>query len=169
MSGRGSATLGAWAQRRQLRLQPKVQTKRHRCETSAPEFLKQEAEIKLGGGKKAIDRQHEKGRLTARERVEKLVDQGSTFQELGLWCAHGMYEEYGGAPAAGVVTGIGVVQGRPCMIIANDATVKAGAFFPMTCKKIIRAQTIAQMGAPAPDLPGGLGGRVPASAGRCLP
>jgi acetyl-CoA carboxylase carboxyltransferase component len=108
-------------------------------------FLKTEAEIRLGGGKKAIDRQHEKGRLTARERVEKLIDPGSFFQELGLWCAHGMYEEYGGAPAAGVVTGIGVVQSRRCMIIANDATVKAGAFFPMTCKKIIRAQTIAQM------------------------
>jgi acetyl-CoA carboxylase carboxyltransferase component len=108
-------------------------------------FLKAEAEVRLGGGKKAIDRQHEKGRWTARERVEKLIDQSSFFQELGLWCAHGMYEEYGGAPAAGVVTGIGVVQGRRCMIIANDATVKAGAFFPMTCKKIIRAQTIAQM------------------------
>jgi 3-methylcrotonyl-CoA carboxylase beta subunit len=109
------------------------------------EFLGTEARIRLGGGAKAIDRQHEKGRLTARERVEKLVDQGSFFQELGLWCAHGMYEEHGGAPAAGVVTGIGAVQGRRCMIIANDATVKAGAFFPMTCKKIIRAQTIAQM------------------------
>jgi acetyl-CoA carboxylase carboxyltransferase component len=108
-------------------------------------LLKAEEEIKLGGGKKAIDRQHEKGRLTARERVAKLIDTGTQLQELGLWAAHGMYQEHGGAPAAGVVTGIGVVQGRPCMIIANDATVKAGAFFPMTCKKIIRAQTIAQM------------------------
>jgi len=107
--------------------------------------LKIEGEIKLGGGKKAIERQHEKGRLTARERVEKLIDPGTFFQELGLWCAYEMYKEYGGAPAAGVVTGVGVVQGRRCMIIANDATVKAGAFFPMTCKKIIRAQTIAQM------------------------
>jgi len=107
--------------------------------------LKIEGEIKIGGGKKAIERQHEKGRLTARERVEKLIDPGTFFQELGLWCAYEMYKEYGGAPAAGVVTGVGVVQGRRCMIIANDATVKAGAFFPMTCKKIIRAQTIAQM------------------------
>ncbi|QYK49332.1 MAG: acyl-CoA carboxylase subunit beta [Phycisphaeraceae bacterium] len=106
-------------------------------------YLKEEAKIKLGGGTKAIERQHEKGRLTARERVEKLIDPGSSFQELGLWAAHNMYAEYGGAPAAGVVTGIGSVQGRLCMIIANDATVKAGAFFPMTCKKIIRAQTIA--------------------------
>jgi acetyl-CoA carboxylase carboxyltransferase component len=107
--------------------------------------LKQEAKIREGGGAKAIERQHEKGRLTARERVQKLIDPESFFQELGLWAAYGMYEDFGGAPAAGVVTGIGVVTGRRCMIIANDATVKAGAFFPMTCKKIIRAQTIAQM------------------------
>jgi len=107
--------------------------------------LKAEARIREGGGPKAIERQHEKGRLTARERVAKLIDPGTTLQELGLWAADGMYKEHGGAPAAGVVTGIGVVQGRRCMIIANDATVKAGAFFPMTCKKIIRAQTIAMM------------------------
>ena len=104
-----------------------------------------EAKIKLGGGQAAIDRQHDKGRLTARERVAKLIDPGTVFQEYGLWTAYGMYREYGGAPAAGVVTGVGVVQGRACMIIANDATVKAGAFFPMTCKKIIRAQVMAQM------------------------
>lgn len=101
--------------------------------------------IRKGGGKGAIDRQHEKGRLTARERIAKLVDDELKFVELALWSAYGMYAEYGGAPAAGVVTGIGPVQGRDCMIIANDATVKAGAFFPMTCKKIIRAQMIAQM------------------------
>ena len=109
------------------------------------EMLKAEDKIKLGGGQKAIDNQHSKGRLTARERVAKLIDGGTGFQEYGLWCAHNMYAEFGGAPAAGVVTGVGVVQGRRCMIIANDATVKAGAFFPMTCKKIIRAQTIAHM------------------------
>lgn len=106
-------------------------------------MLATEAKIRLGGGPAAIERQHEKGRLTARERVDKLIDPGSFFQELGLWAAHEMYKEFGGAPAAGVVTGIGQVHGRHCMIIANDATVKAGAFFPMTCKKIIRAQTIA--------------------------
>jgi len=109
------------------------------------QHLKAEAEIMLGGGKKAAERLHEKGRLTARERIALLIDPGTTLQELGLWAAYEMYKEHGGAPAAGVVTGIGVVQGRRCMIIANDATVKAGAFFPMTCKKIIRAQTIAQM------------------------
>ncbi len=108
-------------------------------------LLADEARIRQGGGKPAIDRQHEKGRLTARERVDRLVDPGSSVQELGLWAAHDMYKEHGGAPAAGVVTGIGLVHGRRCMIIANDATVKAGAFFPMTCKKIIRAQTIAMM------------------------
>jgi len=109
------------------------------------EFKQAEREIQLGGGPKAIDRQHAKGRLTARERIEKLLDDPTGFIELGLWCAHGMYREYGGAPSAGVVTGVGTVEGRACMIVANDATVKAGAFFPMTCKKIIRAQTIAQM------------------------
>ncbi|MGD9689960.1 MAG: acyl-CoA carboxylase subunit beta [Phycisphaerales bacterium] len=109
------------------------------------QYLAQEAKIRQGGGAAAIDRQHEKGRLTARERLEKLVDPGSIIQEYGLWAAHAMYPEFGGAPAAGVVTGVGVVSGVRCMIIANDATVKAGAFFPMTCKKIIRAQAIAQM------------------------
>jgi acetyl-CoA carboxylase carboxyltransferase component len=108
-------------------------------------FRIDEAIIRKGGGKAAADRQHEKGRLTARERIAKLVDNEAKFVELGLWSAFGMYAEYGGAAAAGVVTGIGPVQGRDCMIIANDATVKAGAFFPMTCKKIIRAQMIAQM------------------------
>jgi len=108
-------------------------------------MLATEATLREGGGKAAIDRQHEKGRQTARERVAALIDPGSHFQELGLWAGEGMYKEYGGAPAAGVVTGIGSVEGRRCMIIANDATVKAGAFFPMTCKKIIRAQTIAMM------------------------
>jgi acetyl-CoA carboxylase carboxyltransferase component len=112
---------------------------------STREFIAIEAKIKEGGGAKAIERQHEKGRLTARERVAKLIDPGTTLQEYGLWSAYEMYKEHGGAPAAGVVTGVGVVHGRRCMIIANDATVKAGAFFPMTCKKIIRAQTIAMM------------------------
>jgi len=109
------------------------------------EFQQIESRLRLGGGHKAAERQHEKGRLTARERVERLLDDPGAFTELGLWCAYNMYEEYGGAPAAGVVTGTGPVAGRMCMIIANDATVKAGAFFPMTCKKIIRAQTIAMM------------------------
>lgn len=102
-----------------------------------------EEAIRLGGGTKAVEAQHGKGRLTVRERLRLLLDEGTELLELGLWAAHGMYEEYGGAPAAGVVTGLGRVCGRLCMIIANDATVKAGAFFPMTAKKVLRAQTIA--------------------------
>ena len=99
--------------------------------------------IRQGGGVKAAEAQRAKGRLTVRERMKLLLDDGTELMELGLWAAHGMYEEYGGAPAAGVVTGLGRVSGRLCMIIANDATVKAGAFFPMTAKKVLRAQTIA--------------------------
>ncbi len=101
------------------------------------------AKILLGGGSKNIERQHAKKRLTARERIGKLIDPKSEFYELGLYVAHNMYEEWGGAPAAGVVTGLGYIENRLCMIIANDATVKAGSFFPMTSKKVIRAQTIA--------------------------
>ncbi len=103
----------------------------------------EEDSIRLGGGAKATEAQHSKGRLTVRERLKLLLDEGTELLELGLWAAHGMYEEYGGAPAAGVVTGLGRVSGRLCMIVANDATVKAGAFFPMTAKKVLRAQTIA--------------------------
>ncbi|MGH7172436.1 MAG: acyl-CoA carboxylase subunit beta, partial [Gemmataceae bacterium] len=104
---------------------------------------REEEQIRLGGGQRAIDRQHAKGRLTARERIERLLDPGTSLFELGLWAAWGMYREWGGAPAAGVVTGIGQVCDRQVMVIANDATVKAGAFFPMTCKKVLRAQRIA--------------------------
>ncbi|GAC1428710.1 MAG: acyl-CoA carboxylase subunit beta [Terriglobales bacterium] len=102
----------------------------------------EEEKVREGGGAKAIESQHEKGRLTARERISRLVDPG-TFFELGIYAAHGMYEEWGGAPSAGVVTGLGRICTRLVMIIANDATVKAGAFFPMTAKKVIRAQNIA--------------------------
>src|SRR5581483_6016803 len=103
----------------------------------------EEDTMRLGGGSKAIDAQHAKKRLTVRERLDLLLDTPADFLELGLWAAHNMYAEYGGAPAAGVVTGLGRVAGRLCMVIANDATVKAGAFFPMTAKKVLRAQTIA--------------------------
>jgi acetyl-CoA carboxylase carboxyltransferase component len=107
------------------------------------EIRNQEEVIREGGGAKAIDSQHKKNRLTARERLAKLLDPGVEFFELGLYAAYGMYEEWGGAPAAGVITGLGRVHDRLFMIIANDATVKAGAFFPMTAKKVIRAQNIA--------------------------
>src|SRR5690348_2264904 len=102
----------------------------------------EEEQICEGGGAKAAENQHSKGRLTARERIHKLVDSGSFF-ELGLFAAYRMYEEWGGAPAAGVITGLARIESRMVMVIANDATVKAGAFFPMTSKKVIRAQNIA--------------------------
>ncbi len=125
--------------------------------TKSPEFEKnsrrlidliaklknEEQEIAQGGGPKAIESQHKKGRLTARERIAKLIDPKTEFFELSAFAAFEMYEEWGGAPAAGTITGLAKVCGRTFMIIANDATVKAGAFFPMTAKKVIRAQNIA--------------------------
>lgn len=135
------------------------------------DLAEHEARIRLGGGPRGIERQHKLGRLTARERVDQLCDRdqggkGSrdqakaigiggaldpsnprslnpSFFELGLWAAHGMYEDVGGVPAAGTVVGLGRVAGRLCVIVANDATVKAGAFFPATCKKVLRAQRFA--------------------------
>jgi 3-methylcrotonyl-CoA carboxylase beta subunit len=128
------------------RLDP--QTPKGRANTAGMELLlqalgRQEVAIREGGGPKAIEAQHSKKRLTARERLDLLLDPRSDFLELGLFAAYGMYEEWGGAAAAGVVTGLGWVSGRLVMVIANDATVKAGAFFPMTAKKVIRAQTMA--------------------------
>lgn len=99
--------------------------------------------IKEGGGKKKIDEQHQKGKLTARERIEYLIDKHSSFLEIGLFVGDGMYPEHGGCPSGGVITGIGYVSGRQCVIVANDATVKAGAWFPITAKKNLRAQEVA--------------------------
>jgi 3-methylcrotonyl-CoA carboxylase beta subunit len=123
-------------------------TSKGRANTAGMEALlaalrQQEEDIRQGGGPKATEAQHGKKRLTARERLAILLDPGQEFLELGLFAAYGMYEEWGGAAAAGVVTGLGSVAGRLVMVIANDATVKAGAFFPMTAKKVLRAQAIA--------------------------
>jgi acetyl-CoA carboxylase carboxyltransferase component len=107
------------------------------------DFAAQEAVLREGGGVDGQARQHKLGRLFVRERIAALVDAPADFLELGLWAAHGMYKEWGAFPGAGVVTGIADIGGRPCMIVANDATVKAGAFVPMTCKKVLRAQRIA--------------------------
>jgi 3-methylcrotonyl-CoA carboxylase beta subunit len=107
------------------------------------EMKNQEELICQGGGVKAIESQHKKGRLTARERVARLIDPNTQFFELSLFAAFEMYEEWGGAPCAGTITGLARICGRLFMLIANDATVKAGAFFPMTAKKVIRAQNIA--------------------------
>jgi len=106
------------------------------------EIKNQETAIQSGGGAKAVEAQHKKGRLTARERIASLIDPHTSFFELGIYAAHEMYEEWGGAPAAGAITGFARICGRLVMIIANDATVKAGAFFPLTAKKVIRAQNI---------------------------
>jgi acetyl-CoA carboxylase carboxyltransferase component len=107
------------------------------------EILKQEAVLRQGGGKAGLERQRKLGRLPARERIAQLLDKDAQFFEIGLWAAYKMYEEWGNIVAAGTVAGIGNVCGVPCMIVANDATVKAGAFFPATCKKLLRAQRIA--------------------------
>ena len=122
---------------------PRAQANREALTAVLADLRAEEDSTRLGGGEKAAESQRGKGRLTVRERLALLLDEGAEFLELGLWAARGMYEEYGGAPAAGVVTGLGRVSGRLCMIVANDATVKAGAFFPMTAKKVLRAQTIA--------------------------
>jgi acetyl-CoA carboxylase carboxyltransferase component len=106
--------------------------------------LKRRAKItKTGGGQKKVDEQHKRGKLTARERIDYLIDKDSFFLEIGLFAGDGMYQEYGGCPSAGVITGIGYVAGRLCVIVANDATVKAGAWFPITAKKNLRAQELA--------------------------
>ena len=122
---------------------PRAVANRTALKTLLAALHTEEDSIRLGGGPKAAEAQRAKGRLTVRERLNLLLDEGTELLELGLWAAYGMYSEYGGAPGAGVVTGLGRVSGRLCMIIANDATVKAGAFFPMTAKKVLRAQTIA--------------------------
>ncbi len=101
------------------------------------------ARIKLGGGEKEIEKLHKRKKLHCRERIELLIDKGSYFMEIGLFTAYGMYQEYGGAPSSGTIFGIGKIHERDCVIVANDATVKAGAWFPITCKKNLRAQEIA--------------------------
>jgi acetyl-CoA carboxylase carboxyltransferase component len=107
------------------------------------ELRKKEADVKQGGGPEAIAKHRQKGKLFVRDRIKRLIDPGSPFVEIGLLTAYGMYEEYGGAPSSGTIMGIGKIHGRHVVIVANDATVKAGAWFPMTCKKNLRAQEIA--------------------------
>ena len=100
------------------------------------------SKVLLGGGKKKIDKQHKKGKLTARERIDYLKDKNCDFLEIGAFAGDGMYEEYGGCPSGGVVAGITYVKDRQCIVVANDATVKAGAWFPITGKKNLRLQEI---------------------------
>ena len=122
---------------------PQFEKNAHQMVDLLTQIKNEEEQIREGGGRKASESQHQKNRLTARERIALLIDPGTHFFELAIYAAHEMYPEWGGAPAAGTVTGLGRVAGRMFMIIANDATVKAGAFFPMTAKKVIRAQNIA--------------------------
>ena len=107
------------------------------------QLQKKLTQVHQGGGEQRIAKEHEKGKLTARERIDYLLDKESEFLEIGAFAADGMYKEEGGCPSAGVVTGIGYVSGRMCVVVANDATVKAGAWFPMTAKKNLRAQEVA--------------------------
>jgi acetyl-CoA carboxylase carboxyltransferase component len=115
--------------------------RRELMERLVAELRERTAEVARGGGEKAVDRHRSRGKLTARERVDRLVDPGGAFLELNALAAWGMYE--GQAPSAGIVTGIGVVEGRECVIVANDATVKGGSYFPLTVKKHLRAQEVA--------------------------
>src|SRR6056297_3018094 len=107
------------------------------------EISDQEEIIKKGGGTKRAEKEHKKGKMTARERVKFLLDPGTDFFELGIWAGFEMYDDVGGCPAGGVIAGVGTICDRTCMIVANDATVKAGAWFPITAKKNLRAQEIA--------------------------
>ncbi|MDR8392557.1 acyl-CoA carboxylase subunit beta [Aliifodinibius sp. S!AR15-10] len=115
----------------------------HAIQSKIKEIQQAESEIKQGGGAQRIEKQHKQGKLTARERIQRLIDQGTELNELGLWAGFEMYEDEGGCPAGGVVIGIGQVSGRQCVIVANDSTVKAGSWFPITAKKNLRAQEIA--------------------------
>ena len=116
--------------------------RRERMKSLVAELRERSAEIARGGGEKAIERHRSRGKLTARERVDRLLDPGSAFLELGALAAWEMYD--GQAPSAGIVTGIGVVEGQECVIVANDATVKGGTYFPLTVKKHLRAQEVAE-------------------------
>jgi acetyl-CoA carboxylase carboxyltransferase component len=116
--------------------------RRERMEGLVSELRERSGEVALGGGEKATERHRSRGKLTARERIDRLVDPGGAFLELNALAAWELYD--GAAPAAGIVTGIGVVEGRECVIVANDATVKGGSYFPLTVKKHLRAQEVAE-------------------------
>jgi acetyl-CoA carboxylase carboxyltransferase component len=118
------------------------EARRERLAALVAELRERTAEVARGGGEKAVARHRERGKLTARERIDRLVDPDSAFLELGALAAWELYD--GAAPSAGIVTGIGVVEGRECVIVANDATVKGGSYFPLTVKKHLRAQEVAE-------------------------
>ncbi len=121
---------------------PSFQKNAENCDALLAKLREAADGVRLGGGREASEKQLKRGKLGARQRIERLIDPGSRFFEVGLYAAHGMYAEFGGAPSAGTVCGIGSIHGRECVIVANDATVKAGAWFPLTCKKNLRAQEL---------------------------
>src|SRR5439155_13958894 len=116
--------------------------RRERMEALVAELRSRTAQVALGGGEQAVERRRSRGKLPARERIDLLLDPGTSFLELGALAAWDVYD--GQAPAAGIVTGIGVVEGRECVVVANDATVKGGSYFPLTVKKHLRAQEVAE-------------------------
>src|SRR5438067_4890356 len=116
--------------------------RQERMEKLVAELRERSAQVARGGGEKAMERHRSRGKLPARERVDRLVDPGTAFLELNALAAWDMYD--GGATSAGIVTGIGVVEGRECVIVANDATVKGGSYYPLTVKKHLRAQEVAE-------------------------
>jgi 3-methylcrotonyl-CoA carboxylase beta subunit len=116
--------------------------RRDRMERLVAELRERTEQVARGGGEKALEKHRSRGKLTARERVDRLLDPDSAFLELSALAAWNVYD--GQAPAAGIVTGIGVVEGRECVIVANDATVKGGTYFPLTVKKHLRAQEVAE-------------------------
>src|ERR687892_2348517 len=115
--------------------------RRARMAELVAELRERTAQVALGGGEKAVERHRSRGKLTARERIDRLVDPGTAFLELSALAAWELYD--GDAPSAGIVTGVGVVEGRQCVMVANDATVKGGSYFPLTVKKHLRAQEVA--------------------------
>src|SRR5436309_5493272 len=115
--------------------------RRERMEQLVAELRERTAQVARGGGERAVERHRGRGKLTARERIDRLVDPDGAFLELSALAAYGMYDDQ--APSAGIVTGIGVVEGRECVIVANDATIKGGSYFPLTVKKHLRAQEVA--------------------------
>ncbi|HLT46588.1 MAG TPA: carboxyl transferase domain-containing protein [Rubricoccaceae bacterium] len=119
------------------------EARRARFERLLEDLRARAAVVRRGGGPAYVEREHARGKLTARERIAALLDEGTELMELGLFAGRGMYEEEGGCPAAGTVMGLGRIHGRLCLVVANDATVKAGAWFPITAKKNLRAQEIA--------------------------
>ncbi len=125
--------------------------------------------IQEGGGAKRLEKLHAEGKMSARERIDYLLDKGTPRIEIGAFAGHEMYAEHGGCPAGGVVVVIGYVRGRQCIVVANDATVKAGAWFPITGKKEPARPGNCPGKPPADHLPGGFGGGVPAFAGRDFP